>query len=84
MFEKFNKLKRIKNNNKGQKENNEMKQKYNVLGPIDNIDQESEYLKSLNWALNNKDVKNLAISGTYGSGKSSIIKTYLKNNKKDC
>ncbi len=78
MFEKFNKLKLIKNNNK---EKDQIEQDYNVLGPIDDIDENSPYLKSLDWALKNKDVKNLAISGTYGSGKSSIIKTYLKKHK---
>ncbi|WP_214798654.1 MULTISPECIES: hypothetical protein [unclassified Exiguobacterium] len=34
------------------------------------------YLKTLGWALENTDIKNLAITGTYGSGKSSILKTF--------
>ena len=36
------------------------------------------YLKTLEWALKNTDIKNLAITGTYGSGKSSILKTFWK------
>lgn len=48
MFEKFNKLKLIKNNNK---EKDQIEQDYNVLGPIDDIDENSPYLKSLDWAL---------------------------------
>lgn len=42
------------------------------------------YLKTLDWALKNEDIKNLAITGTYGSGKSSILKTFWnKYEKKD-
>lgn len=42
------------------------------------------YLKTLDWALKNEDIKNLAITGTYGSGKSSILKTFWnKYDKKD-
>ncbi|MGE7122216.1 hypothetical protein ACQKIC_18645 [Peribacillus sp. NPDC046944] len=37
------------------------------------------YLKTLEWALENTDIKNLAITGTYGSGKSSILKTFWEN-----
>lgn len=43
----------------------------------ENID---EYVKALNDALENNKVKNIAISGSYGSGKSSFIKTFEKNN----
>ena len=36
-----------------------------------------EYVKILNELLNNNNVKNIALSGPHGSGKSSIINTYL-------
>ncbi len=36
----------------------------------------SEYVSILKSAIDDKDVRNVAISGTYGSGKSSIIKTF--------
>lgn len=54
---------------------------YGDLAPIDSIPDDSEYFKALDWALKNDSIKNIAISGPYGSGKSSIISTYLKNNR---
>lgn len=36
----------------------------------------SIYIDSLFWALKNKNVKNIAMTGSYGSGKSSILKTF--------
>ena len=39
----------------------------------------SEYVSILKLAIDNEDVRNVAISGTYGSGKSSIIKTFERN-----
>lgn len=40
------------------------------------IVEKSEYVSILKATIDNKDVRNVAISGTYGSGKSSIIKTF--------
>lgn len=57
---------------------------YASLSPIDNGDDNSEYMKALNWALKNRkkqDIKNIALTGPYGSGKSSILKTFKKRNK---
>lgn len=48
------------------------------LAPIDDIDNGDEYLKALHWALKNKKIKNIALAGPYGAGKSSIIETYLR------
>lgn len=42
------------------------------------------YLDSLIKAINTKDVNNIAITGSYGSGKSSILKTFQKEYKKKC
>ena len=55
-----------------------LKDNYKDLAPIDNISNGKEYLKALHWAINNKRIKNIALTGPYGSGKSSIINTYLK------
>lgn len=52
------------------------------LAPIDDIEDFDTYEKMLNWAFQNKRVKNIALSGPYGSGKSSIIETYLNRHKK--
>ena len=39
----------------------------------------SEYVSILKSAIDDEDVRNVALSGTYGSGKSSIIKTFERN-----
>jgi len=49
------------------------------LAPIDNVENFDTYEQTLNWAFQNERVKNIALSGPYGSGKSSIIESYLKN-----
>ena len=49
----------------------------NLLAP--RMVDKSEYVSILKSAIDDEDVKNVAISGTYGSGKSSIIKTFEKN-----
>ena len=40
------------------------------------------YEDALNTAFIDDDIKNIALSGAYGSGKSSIMQTYIKQNKK--
>ena len=57
---------------------------YNSLSPIDNADIGNDYKMALDWALSNrkeKDIKNIALTGSYGSGKSSILKTYVTSYK---
>lgn len=57
---------------------------YASLSPVDNGDDNSEYMQALNWALRNRkkqDIKNIALTGPYGSGKSSILKTFQNRNK---
>lgn len=59
---------------------------YSSLSPIDNSDEDGKYTEALLWALKNRkkeDIKNIALTGPYGSGKSSILKTFQKNYK-DC
>lgn len=59
--------------------NTQKKASYESLTPIDNIQNGDEYIAALDWALNQDDISNIAISGPYGSGKSSRINTYFKN-----
>jgi len=61
----------------------------NMLSPI-SLDLKSrgedgrwEYLDRLNKAIYSEDGYNIAISGSYGTGKSSIVKTYIKRLKKE-
>ncbi|WP_461791383.1 YobI family P-loop NTPase [Pedobacter sp.] len=58
----------------------------NSLSPIDDADKDGSYSKMLLWALNNreeKDIKNIALTGPYGSGKSSVLKTFEKKYASD-
>lgn len=55
---------------------------YHSLSPISNADV-TNYTKALTWALDNaktEDIYNIALTGPYGSGKSSILKTFQKRN----
>ena len=49
----------------------------NLLAP--RMVDKSEYVYILKAAIDDEDVRNVALSGTYGSGKSSIIKTFERN-----
>ena len=51
---------------------------YEALTPKNNIENGQEYMAALDWALSKPNVHNIAISGPYGSGKSSVIESYLK------
>lgn len=52
---------------------------YEDLSPKDDLNQVNSYTEALDWALSNEKVHNIALTGAYGSGKSSILKTYQKN-----
>lgn len=54
---------------------------YYSLTPDNNIENGEEYFRALDWALEQEDIKNIAISGPYGSGKSSVIESYLNFHK---
>lgn len=54
------------------------KSEYKGFTPEKEIKNGEEYLNALDWALRNPDVKNIALSGPYGSGKSSIIQSYMQ------
>ena len=55
---------------------------YRDLTPKSDAENSQEYIKALHWAIKKKEVKNVALSGPYGSGKSSVIKTYLEKHPK--
>lgn len=54
---------------------------YESLSPTDTADEDNHYFRTLEWALTNrknKEIKNIALTGPYGSGKSSILKSFQK------
>ena len=63
------------------KEDNPNPGGYDDLTPTSRGDEDKKYSKILKWALKNKNIKNIALTGSYGSGKSSIIKTFTKEHR---
>lgn len=55
---------------------------YVDLAPTDQADPAGVYSAALTKATNNPRVMNIALTGPYGSGKSSIIKSFLKDYKR--
>lgn len=69
-------FRRILNNNQCRNEL-ESSDIYNTLTPTNQADL-SEYENALLYALHKEDIKNIAITGPYGSGKSSVLRTFEK------
>ena len=57
---------------------NDMPSKFVDLAPTDDADKEGIYSEALQFATNNPKISNIALTGPYGSGKSSIIQSFLK------
>lgn len=58
------------------------KLKLQKLTPKNDIDMKV-YTGVMNYIFRNNDIKNIAVSGPYSSGKSSVIETYKKENTKE-
>lgn len=50
------------------------------LAPIDTVDDKTIF-DALDYALSQNNVHNIALTGNYGSGKSSVLESYIKRNK---
>lgn len=57
----------------------EKKYNFQTLKPVSDVDLKI-YSVALNFAMEDPSITNIAITGSYGSGKSSIIETYKKQN----
>lgn len=55
----------------------ENKYKFERLTPVDNIDL-NVYEEAIDYVFDNSDIKNVAISGAYSAGKSSVLASYKK------
>jgi len=55
----------------------ENKHKFQKLTPVDSVDL-ALYEDALDFIFDNPDIRNVAISGAYGAGKSSVLATYKK------
>jgi hypothetical protein len=66
---------------KGPKSDTEQQPIYIDLAPTDQADGKGIYYRAFKEALNNPKVFNIALTGPYGSGKSSIIQSILKKYK---
>ena len=58
----------------------EKKFHFEKLAPIDTADIDV-YEEAIDFAFENDDIRNIAISGAYGSGKSSLLATYKKTHE---
>ena len=72
------KKRRLHRNSDSCSDTNYADRQYEALTPKNDIENGQEYMAALDWALSKPDVHNIAISGPYGSGKSSVIESYLK------
>ncbi|WP_433812943.1 hypothetical protein [Flavobacterium johnsoniae] len=59
-------------------DNQSVEMELEILSPLNKKDDArvKKYLRHLKSAIDNKEIKNLALSGVYGSGKSTIIKSF--------
>jgi hypothetical protein len=55
----------------------EAQSKFVDLAPTEKADKSGIYSEAIRFATNNSKVKNIALTGPYGSGKSSIIQSFL-------
>lgn len=56
----------------------EARAKFVDLAPTSKADKDGIYSEALEFATTNPDVSNIALTGPYGSGKSSVIKSFLR------
>lgn len=66
----------------GTRDTNSESRKFVDLAPTNQADENGTYYEALDFAVNNSNVFNIALTGPYGSGKSSVIKSFLRKYKR--
>lgn len=61
----------------------DMQSKFVDLAPTDEADRAGVYSEAILFAMRNANVYNIALTGPYGSGKSSIIQSFLKSYRRN-
>lgn len=65
-------------------EEKEVTYDYDALTPsLMNEEDAKHYLNALNFACHKPDIKNIAVTGPYGAGKSSVLLTWSKRRQED-
>ena len=59
----------------------ESKYRFERLTPTDDVDL-TVYEEAINYVFENPDIKNVAISGAYSAGKSSVLASYKKSHRR--
>lgn len=57
--------------------NNPNPKNFQDLAPTINLKSSETYTNAINWAVRNPEIKNIGLTGPYGSGKSSVLKTFI-------
>ncbi|MDU1912660.1 MAG: hypothetical protein E6771_15800 [Fusobacterium sp.] len=55
--------------------------KFYDLSPVNDVTLDI-YKEAISYSLKNNNIKNIAISGSYGAGKSSVLESYKNQEKK--
>ena len=53
---------------------------FQSLAPTDDADENGKYSEALIWAIKHESIKNIAVTGPFGAGKTSVLKTFEKRN----
>jgi YobI-like P-loop NTPase len=53
---------------------------FKSLAPTDDADKNGKYSEALKWAINEASIRNIAVTGPFGAGKTSVLKTFEKRN----
>lgn len=80
ILEKLQTLLDSKNNDADIHDVDDTKSHFQSLAPTDDADENGKYSSALKWAFKQVSIKNIAVTGPFGAGKTSVLKTFEKRN----